>query len=370
MAVFKIFPTADTTLYSRFPNQNTGLDEILEVSVKNNPDSISYLVDPDPNSVILNDDIRRSLVLFSDEDIHKIEPFATASGWKTNLRLYLANAENLNTTYSLHVSQVSSSWTMGTGKFSDYPVTINGACWYNPNQYVGTTNGWIENTSYFLTPGGGNTTGSYTVSQSFSYKDNKDLNVDVSNIVVNWFSGHRNSGFLVKHPSQVEQYSGSFIALNFFSVDTHTIYPPTLEVKWDDSYYTTGSLNVINNNQFVASIDNNLGTFKYNTQKYQFRVNARDKYPARVFTTASIYNVNKALPQSSYWAIQDVKSEDMVVDFDTTFTKISCDGQSSYFDIHMDGLEPERYYKLLLRAVLPTSESIDIDNNYIFKIVR
>ena len=72
MAVFKIFPTADTTLYSRFPNQNTGLDEILEVSVKNNSDSISYLVDPDPNSVILNDDIRRSLILFSDEDILRI----------------------------------------------------------------------------------------------------------------------------------------------------------------------------------------------------------------------------------------------------------------------------------------------------------
>jgi hypothetical protein len=369
MAVFKIFPTADTTLYSRFPNQNTGLDEILEVSVKNNSDSISYLVDPDPNSVILNDDIRRSLILFSNSDIAKIKTYATSSSWKTNLKLYLANAENLNTTYSLQIYQVSSSWTMGTGKFSDYPVTINGACWYNPNQYVGATNAWTGNTSYFLTPGGGNWTGSYA-SQSFSYKDPKDLNADVTSIVRNWFSGSNNNGFIIKHPAEVEQSSGSFVALNFFSVDTHTIYPPTLEIKWDDSYYSTGSLIVINNNQFIASIDNNLGTYKYNTQKYQFRVNARDKYPARVFTTASIYNINKALPQSSYWAIQDVKTEDVVVDFDTTFTKISCDGQSSYFDVYLDGLEPERYYKLLLRTVLPTSESIDIDNNYIFKIVR
>ena len=37
MAIYKIFPTADATMYSRFPIKNTGLDEILEVSAKNNP---------------------------------------------------------------------------------------------------------------------------------------------------------------------------------------------------------------------------------------------------------------------------------------------------------------------------------------------
>ena len=35
MAVYKIFASADTTLYSSSPAANTGLDEILEVSVKN-----------------------------------------------------------------------------------------------------------------------------------------------------------------------------------------------------------------------------------------------------------------------------------------------------------------------------------------------
>ena len=32
MAVYKIFPIADTTIYSGFPDMNTGLDEILDVS--------------------------------------------------------------------------------------------------------------------------------------------------------------------------------------------------------------------------------------------------------------------------------------------------------------------------------------------------
>ena len=34
MAIYKIFPTQDATLYSISPEMNTGLDEILEVSLK------------------------------------------------------------------------------------------------------------------------------------------------------------------------------------------------------------------------------------------------------------------------------------------------------------------------------------------------
>ena len=32
MAVYKIFPSQDTTLYSAYPNMNTGIDALLEVS--------------------------------------------------------------------------------------------------------------------------------------------------------------------------------------------------------------------------------------------------------------------------------------------------------------------------------------------------
>ena len=32
MAVYKIFPLQDSTLYSRYPAMNTGIDAILEVS--------------------------------------------------------------------------------------------------------------------------------------------------------------------------------------------------------------------------------------------------------------------------------------------------------------------------------------------------
>ena len=369
MSVYKIFPTADATIYSRFPTQNTGLDEILEVSVKNGVNTIDYTVAAVPSSALLQDDIRRSLITFTNQDISIIEGFATGS-WQAGLRLFLANAENLETTYSIQVGQVGSSWDRGVGKFSDYPVVTDGASWYNPNFYTASVNGWTGYTStYYQTPGGGNWTGSF-VEQLFSYKDSKDLNLDVTYIVNNWFSGSTNNGFLIKHPIEVETNSTKFMALNFFSVDTHTIYPPTLEMRWDDSSYVTGSLSIINNNQFVVSIDNNLQSFKYNTGKYRFRVNSRDKYPARTFSTSSVYTVNKALPQTAYWALQDLKSEDIIVDYDNNYTKISCDATGSYFDLYMTGLEPERYYRILLKTVLPSGESIEFDNNDTFKIIR
>ena len=369
MAVYKIFPSADAAIYSAQPAQNTGLDEILEVGSKNNKTPLNFFVDPVPEQPLLDDDLRRSLVLFSNEDLDTLKSYTTGS-WKTYLKLYLANAENLNTTYSVEIRQVSQSWNMGTGKRSDAPQTRNGVCWYNTGSFVSASNNWSQNRSAYLTPGGGSWTDLYAT-QSFTYTVNKDIDVDVTNIVSTWFSSSaNNAGFILKFPDYIEQDPLSYINLSFFSVDTHTIYPPALEIRWDDSSYSTGSLSVINNSNTVVTLANNQNTYKYGTKKYRFRVNSRDKYPQRVFTTSSLYTTNKALPETSYWALQDAKTDDIVVDFDTDYTKISCDATSSYFDMYMNGLEPERYYKVLIKTVLSDGESYEIDNNLIFKIVR
>jgi hypothetical protein len=34
MAVYKLFPSQDATIYSRYPNKNTGLDEILSINIE------------------------------------------------------------------------------------------------------------------------------------------------------------------------------------------------------------------------------------------------------------------------------------------------------------------------------------------------
>lgn len=366
MAIFKIFPSQDSTLYSKFPKMNTGLDEILEVSVKNTEnigDSIVPVVD-----TITNDDLRRGLLKFSNEDLNTLRSYASGS-WKAYLKLYIANAENITGDYTLEIRQVSQSWEMGTGKFGDLPETKNGVCWYNTQSYYSSTTNWI-NPSFYLTSGGGSWTNNY-VTKSFSYNDPKDLNVDVTSIVSTWFSSSiENNGFLIKHPTSIENDRYSYIALSFFSGDTHTIYPPTLEIKWDDSLYTTGSLQALQDSDSVITLSNNMGLYKKDTLKYKFRINSRDKYPVRTFTTSSIYTSNKRLSENSYWSLIDAKTNDIVIDFDSNYTKLSCDSSGNYFYMYMNGLEPERYYKILIKTILPSGETIDYDNDLMFKVIN
>jgi hypothetical protein len=353
MAIYKIFPSADSTIYSSAPIKNTGLDEILEVSVKNNG--------------ISQDDIRRALIKFSDSDLEIINNLKSEYSWQANLKLYLANAEGLSIPYTLEFNQITDDWLMGTGKFLDSPQTTNGVSWYSTGSYIGGSNTW-SNPSYYITPGGGSW--SNGVVQSFDYKDDKDINADITQIVQNWFNGDNNYGIIIKHETAIENNQDSFITLSYFSVDTHTIFPPCLEIRWDDSTYNNGDLAIIDNSNTIITIANNPYKIKANDGKYQFRVSARDKYPVRTFSTASIYTVNKALPETSYWSIQDVKTEDIIFDFDEDYTKISCDEQGSFINIFTNGLELERYYKILIKIVLDSGESYIVDNNNIFKIIR
>ena len=299
MAVYKIFPAADATIYSKYPAQNTGLDEILEVAVKNNENPANSLVESVPSSALLYDDLRRSILRFSNEDVSKIYSFVTSS-WKAGLKLYLANADNLSVEYTIEARQISQSWDMGTGHFEDSPETRNGVCWYSTSSYASDTTSWATNPSqYYMTAGGGSWTGSYYGSQSFDYNSPKDLNVDVTSIVDSWFSGSQNNGILLKLTSSIENDPLSYIGLSFFSVDTHTVYPPTLEMKWDDSSYT-GSLSEISDSNFVVSIGNNQGTYKMQTELVKFRINARDKYPTRAFTTSSVLSNQVSFVKKTY----------------------------------------------------------------------
>ena len=59
----------------------------------------------------------------------------------------------------------------------------------------------------------------------------------------------------------------------------------------------------------------------------------------------------------------------MVVDYSTEFTKISCDPTGPFFDIYLDGLQPERYYRILIKTELNGSNVV-VDNKNIFKVVR
>ena len=67
--------------------------------------------------------------------------------------------------------------------------------------------------------------------------------------------------------------------------------------------------------------------------------------------------------------LRDENTEEMVVDFDTTYTKISRDDNGNFFTVHMGGLEPERYYRALIKTTIDGSTTI-LDEDLVFKVVR
>jgi hypothetical protein len=375
MAVYKIFPEKDASIYSEFPLLNTGLDEVLSVSTYYNT---------------LYPNVSRFLIQFSQTEINDLldTKIGTAS-FQTNLRTYLSDVTGLNSNTTLEVYPISGSWNMGTGRYPNNPQTTNGVGWtYRSSNGVGawpsTFNPYVTSSYSGSNVGGGTWyTGSalglnVTASQELSYSSNKDLNVDVTNTILNWYSasnslgGFTNDGFIVKQSD-----SDEFIAdrnyvttVDYFSIDTHTIYPPQLEVKWDDYVFNTGSSTntIINTSRMVASLDNNEGTYRRGSVE-KFRINSRPQFPIRVFQTASIYTTNNYLPTASYYAVKDLDTNEFVIDFDTTYTKISADDESSYFTLYMNGLEPERYYQILIKTEIG-GEVLILSDNYYFKVIN
>jgi len=334
MAVYQIFASADASIYSLSPTQNAGRDPILEVSV----------LSSSPQNTTTGSDIRRSLIQFSSADLNTLYSFASQSisgSWNANLNLYLASAQNLNTTYSLYAYPVTSSWVMGTGQYNQTPISENGVCWSYTGPYS-ASNSWGTQ--------GGDFTTSVTASQYFDYMSNKDINMDVTKIVNAWFSGSiPNDGIILKHPSSIENNSNSFIGLNFFSVDTHTIYPPNIQFKWADSYYFPQGTNYVLNDQITVTLSNNPGILSQN-QSYKMRTAVRYTYPPRQFTTQSIYIMPLYLPENTCWALQDVKTEEFVINFDPIYTKLSADSVSNYFNLYTNGLEINRFYRILIQT--------------------
>ena len=381
MAVYKLFPIKDATMYSGYPAMNTGMDSLLEVTSEF-PETLS----PSPR-------VARTLIEFDQTEINDVIDNKITGTFKSNLRAYVAKAEGINMDSTIKVYPVSGSWNNGNGEYLDSPQTLNGVSWGFQDS-SGSIAWGVDNSipymasSYPAGQKGGGTwyTGSnnpsvtsVTGSQTFGIRTDKDLNVDVTNPVKLFYSASKsmdggyitveNKGFLVKWTGSIEFSPSQSIQpiLKYYSVDTNTIYPPALEFKWDDSSYST-TLSAISTTDLFIGLDSNPGIF-YSESFNRFRLNVRPEFPVRTFQTESLYTQNFALPATSYYAIKDLDTNEFVVDFDTSYTKISCDNTSNYFDVYMNGLQPERYYKILIKTIINGSTIVK-DEDYYFKIIN
>ena len=384
MSYYYIFPEKDTTLYSH-PDRddlNTGHDEILEiVKERGTTNNILY-----PSRIIIK---------FKNEEVkNTIERILGSNNFdnkeKVNLQLTDAEPKNLISTLNLNLFAISQSWDEGTGRYSNLPTSSNGASWkFRNNTTVSTewltssfgagSTGSVENSTQLTQGGGVWYTGSgFTSTQQFLVGDSLDTNFDVTDIVKkhsaslfagdSYPTGIENNGFLIKKPKTVEEnISSSFGELQYFSVDTHTIHPPKLCFKWDDSTHSFQSSAKLTG-ELSVSLYRNKKEYNQNDEA-TFRIHVRDKYPDRTFTTTSNFLNAGYFTTSSFYSVRDAHTEQEIIPFDSDHTKLSADNEGMYFKIYMKGLQPERYYRVLFKHTNNDGTTV-YDNDYFFKVVR
>lgn len=388
--IYSVYAEKDATIYERTESKNSGLDSLLELSHELVGTSSRY------NS--------RILIKF---DVSQIEERITAGKISPNAKYYLslrtADVKEIPQEYTVYSYPLSSSWTNGTGRFFNNPVTTDGVSWkYRTSRAVGTewdipptlvnlewdeiSQTWVDAailfganlsanvTSSYWSKEGGGTWWDYDnveCTQSFSFQTS-DLYMDVTQIVRKWITGSgrfENDGFILKFSNDIESSLDTLNSLKFFGTDSNTIYVPRLHVVWDDSVFITGSLSPITDENM--SVNLKLKKFYSQDERAKIKIHANTKYPQKTYTTQSYYTVNYYLPSSSYYEVRDAHTDEIILPFDYTGSKISCDGTSSYFNLWMNSFQPERFYRIVLKVETDGGDTVQIfDNSYYFKVTR
>ena len=372
------------------------------------PSTATYLNYPEFSRTLVKFDINELSKSISSNNI-------SGSNIKFTLNLKSCGARNLPLNYSIYAYPISQSWNNGNGRYADDGSQL-GVSW-NYKNYDGNgiwygsqiTNDY-QQVDYLLTSSyssasfenqGGTwfykVPASYTnkpkwicnstkypslvnasliCSQSFSYGNQSDVTMDITKIVRGWLCGCiPNQGLILLSSLEIstpplQQTNG---LLQFFSKDTNTIYSPYVDVAWDDSIFSTGSLDPV-----TGSIQN-LITLNYLKDAYKagslpkIYVFARDRYPLKNFQKSyqqPSMVTPKYLPTSSYYMIKDAESEEVLIGFDQ-YTKLSCEPiNGNYFKLQTTGLPQERYLKIFIKTEY-IDGTVDItDTQKIFKITR
>lgn len=372
------------------------------------PSTATYLNYPEFSRTLIKFDLTTLSQSISKNEI-------SSSNLKFTLNLKACGMRNLPLNYSIYAYPISQSWENGNGRYADDGSQL-GATW-NDRNYSGS-NLWYGNSisnsyrqvNYLLTSSYSSSSfqnqggtwyykvpASYTnkpkwicnsttfpslanagliCSQSFSYGQQSDISMDITQIVRAWLCGCvPNNGLMLLSSFEISTppLQPTNGLLQFFSKDTNTIYSPYIDVGWDDSTYNTGSLKPITSSiQNLITLQALKDQYKAGSMPKIF-VFSRDKYPLKQFnksTQQPAMVTPKYLPSSSFYMIKDAESEEVLIGFDK-YSKLSCDPiYGNFFKINTNGLPQERFYKVFIKVEYKDG-SIDItDTQKIFKIIR
>lgn len=364
----------DATVYLQQPNQNTGLDEVLEVS------KVYY------GNI---KDISRALIQFDIDYLETQINTGKVVLETANLVMWETESEEIPLEYSIRVHPIAESWEMGIGtRFDD--ISTAGATWryregdmkvdwsgvYDPIYMVdGNGNFLVDSDGKYLVETfftnnfslGGSWYENIFTEQSFTYKTH-DLNVDVKPLIELWLNTTlENNGFIVKYITDLEQDTEDYGILKFFSKETHTIYQPKLRISWDDQVFSTGSLSPLNEGELKVGVRGLKKEYRVG-KRTRFDIYARELYPLKTFNSSFPYSDVKYLPQTSYYQIRDYLSNDIIIPFSEQ-SKISCDGSRNFINLDFSNWETGRSYTIEFKVVFGDNEYY-YDNDDVFDIIE
>ncbi len=356
MAYYFLTASKDASVYLQQPNQNTGLDEILEIS------KIYYGNIKDVSRAFLHFDLGYLSSSLSNGHI---------SMSQATLVLKETQSEELPLQYTLYGYAISGSWEMGTGTRFDN-ISTKGVTW---NYREGDSKlEWLENNLNLGTDAnpnngqGGTWWNGFYASQTFNYQT-ADINMNVKSILQSWMSGSiPNDGLMIKFDSNLENDTQDYGVIKIFSKETNTIFQPKIKIGWNDQYYNTGSLSALPSGEVKIGISNHKKEFKIGTTP-KLRLFARELYPLKTFTNSFGYNTSKYLPLNSYYQIKDLESDEIIIPF-SEFSKISCDTEGNYINLNLSNWEINRTYKIEFKIDFGNGDVQFFDNDLTFAISK
>jgi hypothetical protein len=318
--IYFLTASKDASVYSLYPNKNTGLDEVLTISKH--------------YSRYAERDNAKTFIQF---DIDSIPSYVTASS--TILHLTLTQPEELMDGFTIYGYPVTESWDMGRGTWPEN-INTDGITW-------NTQNGVDFEISS---------------SQQFTYNGG-DVNMDISQIY-NYWEGSTNYGIRLSHHSDIEATGLDYGVLKFYSKETNTIFQPLLKLGWDDSEFTTGSLPELTASQIIVRSKELRNSYKEGNV-VKIKIIGRNLYPTKTFSNSFAYADVNYIPETSYYAVRDEITKVNLIDF-SDYTKISCNSEGNYIKLDTSNFPTDRVYKLLFKVVRDgVSEFIEDDLTFI-----
>jgi len=348
-----LYPEKDATIYERFPERNTGIDQILEITKfaeGEYRDNVNYDIsswEKNYNSRILIKFNLDSVFEYFDNNPDSVDNV------KAYLHLHTAHVESLNDNYTLVSHPLNTDWKNGNGNLHDLPEIKNGVSW---KTFDGETN-WdlTSGSSFYTSVTGGGTWNDVSGSQEFAVAA-PDVKMDVSDIIKGWINNdYDNHGIIIKHENQSESNADIYGKLKFFGRETHTIYIPKLVIYWESPNDVTSENDIIINSNFIVNVENLKSIYRPN-EKTRLRFSVRKQFPDRTYNRIRQELNRYRLDGTLYFSITDAVTGLEMLPYNLVGTKVSIDQIGYFIDLDLSNFLPIRHYTINLKYISGNTE--------------